>query len=177
MVGNKVSKSFSSLDLEKLVTMRPEQGFRQVEMQVSTFTLFTQSSSCDEVQRFPQDMKMLSFVRSSSFRSRSLFKLVKYVDLMKESDIERQTPTLVTHGIQILSRCTIVQGFFMLTFSFILVQSKKVLSNPNLFQTIKIVLPLPYELNCFCNFLAADSSSFMSNCCLFVGCCLFVCSC
>ena len=47
----------------------------------------------------------------------------------------------------------------MLTFSFILVQSKKVLSNHNLFQTIKIVLPLTYELNCFCNFLAADSSS------------------
>ena len=50
MMGNKVSKSFSNLDLEKLVTMRPEQGFRQLE--VSIFKLVIQFSSCGEVQMF-----------------------------------------------------------------------------------------------------------------------------
>ena len=47
-MGNKVSKSFFSSDLEKLVTMRPEQGFKQLE--VSTLTWFTHSSSFEEVQ-------------------------------------------------------------------------------------------------------------------------------
>ena len=75
---------------------------------------------------------------------------------MKESDIERQTPTLVTHGLEILSRCTVVQGFFMLTFSVFLIQSKKVISNPNLFQSIEIVFSLPNELNCFCNIFVYD---------------------
>ena len=48
-IGKKVSRFFSNFDLAKLVTMRPEQGFRQLE--VSTSTLFTQSRSCDEVHK------------------------------------------------------------------------------------------------------------------------------
>ena len=31
-IGNKASRFFSNLDLAKLITMRPEQGFRQLEV-------------------------------------------------------------------------------------------------------------------------------------------------
>ena len=48
-MGKIDSNSFFSSDLAKLVTMRPEQGFRQLK--VSTMTWLTQSSSSGELQR------------------------------------------------------------------------------------------------------------------------------
>ena len=49
----------------------------------------------------------------------------------------------------ILSSCAVAQGFFILTFSVILVQSKKVTSYPNFLQSVKIVFALPNKLNRF----------------------------
>ena len=142
MMGNKVSKSFSSLDLERLVTMSPEQGFRQLE--VSTFTLLVHSSSCGELQTFSYEIWRLSlFIFLDAMHLFAILTMLFKCNLMKESNVERQTPTLPQKCIKILSGCTVVQGFFMLTLSDILVQSKKGFSYPNFFQHIQIVFSLP----------------------------------
>ena len=110
-IGNRASRSFFNSDLAKLVTIRPEQGFRQVE--VSTGILLTHSRSCWEVQRVSWNIFIKVY-----------FMLFKKVNLMKDSDIERHTSTFLYHSFKMVSRCTVDQGFFILTLRNILVQSK-----------------------------------------------------
>ena len=59
---------------------------------------------------------------------------------MKLSDIKRQTPTLPQQCIKILSSCTVVQWFIILTFSDILVQSKIGFSDGDFLQRIYTVI-------------------------------------
>ena len=70
---------------------------------------------------------------------------------MKSSDIERQTSAFPKHGIKIFSCCTVDLGFFILTFSIILVESKIRFSDPDFIQSVKIVFTLSNELDSFYN--------------------------
>ena len=69
------------------------------------------------------------------------------MNLMKESDIERQTSTLLQHCFKMVSSCTVDQRFFILTSSVFLVQSQIRLSYPDFFQSIQIVFSLANQFD------------------------------
>ena len=64
------------------------------------------------------------------------------VDLVWNSNVERQTSTLSQNSFFVFSSCAIVKWFYSLTFSCILVKAKKGISSLDLFQYIYVIFSL-----------------------------------
>ena len=137
-MGKISSRSLVCPDFEKLVTIRPVQGFTQLD--VSTLILFTHSRSFEE-QRGSWRIKWIYL---------KIFNNIPIqVDLARNSNIEWQTTTLSQNSFFVFSSCAIVKRFYSLTFSSILAKAKKGISSFDLFQYIYVIFSLSDQPNWF----------------------------
>ena len=65
--------------------------------------------------------------------------------LIIKSDVVRQASTLIHKTVNVLSRCTVVKRFLILTPSNILIKSKKWVRNSYFFENIEIVFSIPNQ--------------------------------
>ena len=127
----------------KLVIIRPEQGFKHSEL--SADIPLTHSRSLEEEQRGSYNQTWWLDVNikfNCSVEEISTFNLINF-------DVQGQTTTLVQKGINVFSGGAIVERFFILTFSDVLVKAKVRVSCNAFFQDIQIVFSFPNQLNWF----------------------------